>query len=156
MTARKSYYCFSILFISSLLFFSCNEKKQVSQQSSVNEILQADLDFSDMSRQIGMKKAFLQYIADEGVLLRPGHFPIVGAEAIDYLSQLSDTGFTFSWHPLKGEISKSGDLGFTYGIYELKVKDSVYKGTYVSIWKKQNDGSWKFVLDTGNEGLENP
>jgi len=46
-------------------------------------------------------------------------------------------------------------LGFTYGVYTLSIKDSVYKGTYVSIWKKQNDGSWKFVLDSGNEGIHN-
>ena len=24
-------------------------------------------------------------------------------------------------------------------------------GHYISIWKKQPDGSWKFVFDTGNE-----
>jgi ketosteroid isomerase-like protein len=106
-----------------------------------------------MSRQIGMKKAFLQYIDNEGVLLRPGHLPLVGAEAIDFLSQLSDTAYTLTWQPMKAEISKSGDLGFTYGVYTLNIKDSVYKGTYVSIWKKQNDGSWKFVLDSGNEGI---
>ena len=154
MAVCKKYQRFTFLLII-ILVFSCNEKKEVSQPSSVNEIINADLDFADMSRQIGMKKAFLQYIANEGVLLRPDHLPIAGAEAIDFLSQLSDTGYNFSWHPLKGEISKSGDLGFTYGIYELKIRDSVYKGTYVTIWKKQEDGSWKFVLDTGNEGIEN-
>jgi ketosteroid isomerase-like protein len=148
------YYILTVIF--PLIFLSCNEKKQTSQQSSTHEIIATDIAFSDMSRQVGMKKAFLQYIDDdEGVLLRPGHLPIVGADAIDFLSRLSDSDYTFSWTPLKAEISKSGDLGFTYGIYELKVQDSVYKGTYVSIWKKQNDGSWKFILDTGNEGIGN-
>jgi ketosteroid isomerase-like protein len=79
----------------------------------------------------------------------------VGAGSIDFISQLSDTAYTLSWQPMNAEISKSGDLGFTYGVYELSIKDSVYKGTYVSIWKKQNDGSWKFVLDSGNEGIHN-
>lgn len=138
-----------------LSFSSCDVKKEATQQSSIHEILNADISFSDMSRQIGMKKAFLQYIDNEGVLLRPGHLPLVGAEAIDFLSQLSDTAYTLTWQPMKAEISKSGDLGFTYGVYELSLKDSVYKGTYVSIWKKQNDGSWKFVLDAGNEGIHN-
>jgi ketosteroid isomerase-like protein len=106
-----------------------------------------------MSRQVGMKKAFLEYIDDEGVLLRQNHIPIVGADAIDFLSGINDTRFTMTWQPSKAEISSSGDLGFTYGIYELKAEDTVYKGTYVSIWKKQDDGSWKFVLDSGNEGI---
>jgi ketosteroid isomerase-like protein len=156
MTIQKNIYFCVLLFICPLIFFSCDEKKETTtQRSSVDEILSTDISFSDMSRQIGMKKAFLQYIDDnDGVLLRPGHLPIVGADAIDFLSRLSDTSYTLSWRPTKGEISKSGDLGFTYGIYELKMKDSVYKGTYVSIWKKQNDGSWKFVLDAGTEGIE--
>ncbi len=156
MTVQKNICFLILLFICPLIFISCNENKEtVTQRPSVDEILDADISFSDMSRQVGMKKAFLQYVDDnDGVLLRPGHPPIVGADAIDYLSRLSDTSYTLSWKPSKGEISKSGDLGFTYGIYELKMKDSVYKGTYVSIWKKQNDGSWKFVLDAGTEGIQ--
>ncbi len=145
----------AFLLIIALSFFSCDVKKETTQRSSIHEILNADISFSDMSRQVGMKKAFLQYIDNEGVLLRPGHLPLVGAEAIDFLSQLSDTAYTLTWQPMKAEISKSGELGFTYGVYELNIKDSVYKGTYVSIWKKQNDGSWKFVLDSGNEGIHN-
>jgi ketosteroid isomerase-like protein len=154
MKVEKNISVFVTLFlISAFTFFSCDVKKETTQQSSIHEILNADISFSDMSRQIGMKKAFLQYIDNEGVLLRPGHLPITGAEAIDFLSQLSDTSYTLTWQPMKAEISKSGDLGFTYGVYQLSIKDSIYKGTYVSIWKKQNDGSWKFVLDSGNEGI---
>jgi ketosteroid isomerase-like protein len=156
MKVEKNIHVFpGFLLIITLMFFSCDVKKETTQQSSIHEILNADISFSDMSRQIGMKKAFLQYIDNEGILLRPGHLPLVGAEAIDFLSQLSDTSYTLTWQPMKAEISKSGDLGFTYGVYELNIKDSVYKGTYVSIWKKQNDGSWKFVLDSGNEGIHN-
>ncbi len=151
---KMIYYRIFLLFICQLLVLSCTENKGKTQHPSANEILATDISFSDMSRQIGMKKAFIQYIDDEGVLLRPGHMPFIGADAIDYLSRLSDTEYTLSWQPMKGEISKSGDLGFTYGVYELKMKDSVYKGTYVNVWKKQNDGSWKFVLDAGNEGIK--
>jgi ketosteroid isomerase-like protein len=156
MKVEKKIKVFVALFlITAIIFLSCDAKKETTQQSSIHEILNTDISFSDMSRHIGMKKAFLQYIDNEGVLLRPGHLPLVGAGAIDFLSQLSDTAYTLSWQPMNAEISKSGDLGFTYGVYELSIKDSVYKGTYVSIWKKQNDGSWKFVLDSGNEGIHN-
>jgi len=30
---------------------------------------------------------------------------------------------------------------------------SVEKGTYITIWQKQANGNWKFVLDTGTQGL---
>jgi ketosteroid isomerase-like protein len=140
--------------IAACLFSSCDfNTGTTAKKPSAEEMLQADRAFSVMSRQVGMKKAFMQYIDNEGVLLRPGHPPIVGAEAIDYLSQVNDTAYTLTWKPSKGEVASSGDLGFTYGVYELKTKDTVLNGTYVSIWKKQGDGDWKFVLDTGNEGI---
>ena len=60
------------------------------------------------------------------------------------------------WKPLNVFISESADLAYTYGTYTLTIKNdtSETKGTYVSIWKKQENGTWKWVLDTGNEGLE--
>lgn len=116
-------------------------------------MMSADLAFSDMSKEKGMKKAFLEYIDNEGVLLRPNHPPIVGAYSIDYLSQLNDSSFTLTWKPTSAMVANSADLGFTYGIYDLKLPDTTMHGTYVSIWKKQADGKWKFVLDSGNEGI---
>ncbi len=137
-----------------ILFFSCDLKTEnIKKSPSADEIMNADIAFSNMSRQLGMKKAFLEYIDNEGILLRPNHKPIVGADAIDFLSLVNDTAYTLTWKPAKAEIAKSGDLGFTYGIYELKTKDTTLNGTYVSIWKKQSSGAWKFVLDSGNEGI---
>ena len=70
-----------------------------------------------------------------------------------------DSGYTLTWKPLYADIAQSGELGYTYGIYEFKAMDPEGKpimgnGTYVSIWKKDQFGNWKLVLDTGNEGLE--
>ncbi|MEO9146905.1 MAG: nuclear transport factor 2 family protein [Ginsengibacter sp.] len=158
MTQRKFAFPATIFLIMIFIVASCdnlipaNNQKKISLSS--DEILNTDMAFSTMSRQVGMKKAFLEYIGNEGVLLRPGHPPLSGADAIDFLSQLNDTAYTLTWKPSRGEISQSGDIGYTYGIYELNTKDTVYKGTYVSIWKKQNDGSWKLALESGNEGIQ--
>ena len=119
------------------------------------EVLNADIEFSRLSEAKGMKAAFIEYIDSNGVLLRPNEMPIIGANAIDYLIQQNDTGYSLTWQPNGGDISVSGDLGYTYGIYAMRPasKDTVIYGTYTSIWKKQQDGKWKFVLDTGNEGV---
>src|SRR6185312_11661024 len=154
MKLERNIPVFALLLIMTLSFFSCEERKEPPQQSSTHEILNADISFSDMSRQIGMKKAFLQYIDNEGVLLRPDHFPIVGADAIDYISVLSDTAYKLSWAPTHAEIAKSGELGYTYGVYQLELKDTTLKGTYVNIWKKENDGEWKFVVNSNNPGVK--
>lgn len=143
-----------LFFISMMSSLSCNEKKQTSPPPSPKEMINADLAFSDMCRQLGMKKAFLQYIDDEGTLLRPDHLPIVGAEAINYISFLSDTSYTLSWRPVHAEIASSGDLGYTYGTFKLQLPDTTLTGTYVNIWKKEKDGEWKFVLNSDNPGTE--
>jgi len=44
-------------------------------------------------------------------------------------------------------------LGYTYGIYQFTTPDTITKGTYVSIWKKGADEKWKYVFDSGNQGL---
>ena len=120
---------------------------------STAEIIQADEAFSDLSKTQGMKRAFIEYIDNEGILLRAGHPPIVGANAIDFLSQVNDSPYTLTWSPAGAGIAASDDLGYSYGIYRLGLKDTVLRGTYVSIWKKEKDGKWKFVLDSGNEGI---
>ncbi len=81
--------------------------------------------------------------------------PLLGADAIDFLIQQNDSSYTLKWEPKNGAVASSGDLGYTYGVYVLKPStiDTLIYGTYVSIWKKGIDGKWKFVLDSGNEGI---
>ena len=100
--------------------------------------------------------ALIQFIDNKGVLLRPASLPIVGGQAIHYVSQLNDTSFIMTWEPKGGTVALSGELGYTYGVYSVKPRyiDTVLYGTYVSIWKRQTDGSWKFVLESQNEGIE--
>lgn len=152
MLKQKTLSHFFLFFISVIILCSCDVKKESPKPPSTHEIINADLEFSDMCRQVGMKKAFLQYINDEGALLRPDHLPIVGAEAIKYISSLSDTSYTLSWKPSHAEIASSGDLGYTYGIFQLKLEDTTLTGTYVNIWKKEKDGEWKFVVNSDNPG----
>ncbi|MBA2250166.1 MAG: DUF4440 domain-containing protein [Chitinophagaceae bacterium] len=133
-----------------ILAAGCNTKKN---NAAKDDLITTDLQFSEMSRQHGMKKAFIEYIENEGVLLRPNHPPIVGADAIEFLSQSVDSSYTLTWKPSAADIAVSGDLGYTYGIYTLHLRDTAMQGTYVSIWKKQSDGKWKFVVDSGNPGI---
>lgn len=140
------------------IVFSCSlpEKKAINITAEDKlKMMDADRAFSKMSKEHGMKKAFIQYMDDDGVLLRPNQYPLIGAEAVDFLTRINDTTFTLQWEPQKGYVANSGELGYTYGVFSLKpsTQDTVIYGTYVSIWKKRADGNWKFVLDSGNEGI---
>lgn len=140
------------------LFSSCQAKEENTDKADAfakMELMDADRQFSRLSEQKGMKNAFIEYLDSNGVLLRPNHLPIAGADAVDFLIQQNDSDYSMTWEPQNAAIAKSGELGYTYGIYALRpsTKDTVIYGTYVSIWKKEKGGSWKYVLDSGNEGI---
>jgi ketosteroid isomerase-like protein len=144
---------FFVIISISIGIISC---KKGGGNTNSDVLLQTDSDFSALSEKEGMFHAFLSFIAEDGVILRDNAYPAKGKNSLmDYYSGKSDTSFVLTWEPLFADISASDDLGYTYGIYTSRVKASgeVSKGTYVSIWKKQADGSWKFVLDSGTQGL---
>ena len=97
--------------------------------------------------------AFVSYFAQDGVELEDGG----GIKTKDDMLKEGawPPDFSLTWAPVKAEMAASGDLGYTYGNYQLKSKDKEGKlvtryGKYASIWKKQKDGSWKVMLDMGN------
>ena len=150
MTNRKLYLIVLLVFI-----FGCKQKSP--DMELIKEVIKkTDIEFSNYSVEHGVNAAFIKYADNEAVLLKPNSMPIVGNEAIiEYQNNVNDKNIQLTWKPEFAKVAKSGDLGYTYGFWELQVKgDSVIrKGTYLSIWKKQDDGSWKYVLDTGNSGL---
>ncbi|MES2431249.1 MAG: nuclear transport factor 2 family protein [Bacteroidota bacterium] len=144
------------LIVLPFLFIACKTKiKPVDIGVAKLSMMEADRAFSKMSEEKGMKAAFLEYIDSNGVLLRPNTHPIIGGEAIYYITQGEDSTYSMTWDPQGGNVAQSGEMGFTYGIYSIKTKkdSSVQYGTYVSVWRRQPDGKWKFMLDTGNEGI---
>lgn len=137
------------------LLTSCSQKVDPAKEKQA--IIDADIAFSRLSEKAGIHQAFLQTIDSSCVLLRANHKPIVGNNAIVALFKKGDDrNYQMTWKPVSAEIAASGDMGFTYGIYEFRVKSDsvkVQKGTYLSIWKKSPEGKWRLWADTGNEGI---
>ncbi len=142
-----------------LLLGSCGLKdtdgKDV-QAEVLDELLQTDADFAEMAREKGYRKAFMDYMDDDAVLLRDNYLPILGGDAVRYVNSMNDTTFTVDWSPQAGDVSASGDLGFTYGVYDLRTDTERQTGTYVTVWRKNKDGKWKYVLDAGTQGTGAP
>jgi ketosteroid isomerase-like protein len=157
MKKKNGFNIMLFVFIINLIFIlSCTKTVKVRPSG---ELLKADRDFSGMSVKEGMFSAFLFYMAEDGVILRDNSFPAKGKNALrERFAGRSDTSFVLSWDPIYENISESGDLGYTYGIHTTleKATGQITKGTYITVWLKQPDGSWKFVLDTGTQGLPDP
>jgi ketosteroid isomerase-like protein len=100
--------------------------------------------------------AFAKWFADDGVTLDNRQATVVGRAAIAASATWTPAEFQLSWTPDGGRMSSSGDMGFTWGHYTGHAKDKygnpvVVKGRYMTVWKKQADGSWKVELDAGND-----
>jgi ketosteroid isomerase-like protein len=57
-------------------------------------------------------------------------------------------GLKLTWQP--EAVKVVGDLGIVNGRYRQQSgQGKVSTGTYVTIWQRQKDGTWKFVFDGG-------
>jgi len=81
--------------------------------------------------------------------------PGIGAIRASMGPAFADTTFRLTWQPTLAFASADGNLGYTLGTWQSRHytadgKASVATGKYVTIWRKQADGSWKVVFDGGN------
>lgn len=100
------------------------------------------------------------YYTDDAVVLAPNQAMMNGKEAIHkFIGEMFATpGFAIKWQSIKVEAARSGDFGYSIGTYELSMNDAKGKpmtdhGKYVTVWKKQPDGSWKAAIDMLNSDL---
>src|SRR5436190_3829703 len=109
--------------------------------------------FYQTGQEKGTRAAFLAFLADDAVVFRPG--PVNGKEAWE---KRAETGSDLIWEPTFAAIARSADFGYTTGPAKWKAnkKDEKFLGygQFISIWKKQKDGSWKVALDCGIENTQ--
>jgi ketosteroid isomerase-like protein len=107
-----------------------------------------DQEFLAAANSAGLIPTFLEYLGDYPRLDRDGHFPFTDRDAIRSFLLLNPV--EMSWQPMYSEVARSGDLGYTYGSYELRDARThkAAKGYYVRVWKRNKKGVWKIALDT--------
>jgi ketosteroid isomerase-like protein len=121
-------------------------------QTPLQEMVATEQAFSRMAAEKNTRDAFMSFIADDGLLFRPG--AVNGKKwMLDHPVPPSDKRPLLAWQPSLAGMSAAGDLGFTTGPWEAKedIKDEkpAGYGHFVTVWKKQPDGSWRFVVDLG-------
>ncbi len=115
-----------------------------SWKGELERLVRTERAFSAASVSGGIKAAFLQFLADDGILFRPG--PVPGKK---WMAEQPPSEGELSWRPVFADLSWAGDLGYTTGPYEFRMSQGPRHGHYVTVWKKQPNGAWKFVVDTG-------
>ncbi len=124
----------------------------VDREEEIERLLEADREFSRLSVENGAAAAFVAFAAEDAVIYRDQRHPVEGRQAIHELLRRSEG--TLRWDPYFVDLAGSGDLGYTRGTYVYAFTDSTgaenrLYGYYVSIWKKQRGGDWKYVFDSG-------
>ncbi len=144
-----------LMLLTSLLFYSCNTNvKENLTGKWKSEIVITELEFAEMAHKEGIPKAFITYAAEDVVLLRNNNL-IIGKESLREMFTNKESDFnnvSLTWKPDFVDVSSSGDLGYTYGKYTYTKTDStgktvVTEGIFHTVWKRQADGTWKFVWD---------
>jgi ketosteroid isomerase-like protein len=124
----------------------------VQAQMPLQEMVKTEQAFSRMAEEKNARDAFMAFIADDGLLFRPG--AVNGKKWMEeHPVPPSDKKPLLAWQPAFAGMAASGDMGFTTGPWELRndIKDEKPSGYghFVTVWKKQADGSWKFEVDLG-------
>jgi ketosteroid isomerase-like protein len=141
----------SILLLVLYVIPGCNQITNQTEKLK-SEVIETEKAFADMAEKSGIPMAFLHF-ADENAVLERNNGLINGKTAIKlYFDKQDLSNVKLTWTPDFVEVSASGDLAYTYGSYVFSTIDEkgneVKKtGIFHTVWKKQLDGSWRFVWD---------
>ena len=134
-------------FAGAILLLSCNK------ETSKEDIVAVEKQFEKKCKDSGIAAGFYEF-ADENAVIKMNNDSLLkGKEAIrNHFNQPRFQKATVTWNADNVEISKDGTLASTYGKYVWIATDSLgnkknFKGVFHTVWKRQDDGSWKYIWD---------
>jgi ketosteroid isomerase-like protein len=117
--------------------------------SGPDALVDAEHGFAADVAQSGIRFGFLAHLAPAAVVFAPG--PVNAVRF--YQGRPATSPARLSWEPSVAVVTAEGDLGWTSGPWQWR-SDSLQAqpeatGTFVTLWRRQADGTWRVVLDTG-------
>lgn len=110
--------------------------------------------FCAMAQEKGLLAAFSHFAAPDVAFIDTDPRKFRGPDAVRERMGPDQPGVKLTWSAYFTDVSADGTLGYNYGRFESRSpgpdgKEVVRSGWFLSIWKRQPDGSWKYVMDTG-------
>jgi ketosteroid isomerase-like protein len=134
------------------LGIACGPRKLAAPDAS--QLMEADRAFYRATAEMG-REGWVSYLHPQAVIFPAGRPAIAGLDSIrTYYEATKFDPSQLKWEPVRAELSASGDLGFTHGTWEKpgmdkEGKKTVYRGKYLTVWRRDDDGRWKVVADIG-------
>jgi ketosteroid isomerase-like protein len=138
------------------LIVCCNGYGQINFKKKIyylNEIRKVEKQFEIDLNTKGVAYAFEFYADDSAVINRRNDQLIYGPKAIkEFYTAKTYVTSKAHWSPDYIDISEDGTMAYTYGKYTWITTDSSGQkkeshGIFHTVWKKQKNGSWKYVWD---------
>ncbi|HVZ40457.1 MAG TPA: nuclear transport factor 2 family protein [Candidatus Kapabacteria bacterium] len=118
--------------------------------ANIRSLVQVERDFDRAVADRGADVGFLEHLADDGIIFRPG--PVPGRAWFSGHPSAKPAKSRLTWRPARADVSFAGDLGYTTGPWKiLPVAGGapLATGHYVTLWRRSGKGPWKIVLDCG-------
>jgi uncharacterized protein (TIGR02246 family) len=150
----------SIAAVSALALLFLAGCKQQADTSAISDALKADTTQwnADWAARDATKIA--SHYADDAVMIDPGFDPSDGRQAAQQAvaEALKDPNFTLTFAADRTDAASSGDMAYVQGHFTATQTDPAthakvsQSGSYVTVYRKQADGSWKAVADIASAG----
>lgn len=109
-------------------------------------------------------EALANFFTDDAAMAMPGQQLVRGKEAISEATAevAKDPNLKLTFRANRVQVASSGDLAYSRGQYMLTMTNPATRqpqssqGYYLTVWKKQEDGSWKAVEDFVTPGQALP
>lgn len=132
------------------------EAQDVDREAQAASLMEADRAMSEAySTSSSPLDAVFARWTDDARVLAPDAPMARGKEASRavFAELEAMPGYSLTWEPSTADAS--GDLGYTIGTYHMEFRDPqdrlvAVDGKYMTVWKKQPDGTWKVAVDMFN------
>jgi ketosteroid isomerase-like protein len=127
--------------------FADSQAGDVDLEKAVGSLIAAEKAYAKLAGEKGFREASVSVFADDAVIFTPN-----AVNGKKFWQETKEDPL-ISWRPIFAAIARSGELGYTTGPSEHRNKRSDEKpeafGHFVSIWRKDDRGTWKGVVDVG-------
>ena len=125
--------------------------RPVARSASPGKVVAAEIAFARLAQSKGQWTAFRETAAEDAVMFVPQL-----VKARDWLKRQKNPARAVSWRPHQVWLSCDGSLAVSYGAWQGEAGSHGY---FTTVWERQQDGGYKWVMDQGdalNEPLEDP
>ncbi len=130
----------------SLLSLAAFTAPSIAAESEPATVIEAEYAFAKSAKPLGVRGAFLKWLAPDSILCNPA--PVNGIASTTANEPNKDT---LEWYPAVSQTAGSNDMGYTTGPWTYRTADGKTEahGTFLSVWRRQPNNTWRVVLDCG-------